>query len=392
MFLLSFAQFEREVIGERVRDKIAASKKKGLFMGGNIPLGYTNRDKKLVIVREEADRVRWIFQRYLELGSIGRLLEEMNRLGIWTKVQTLANGKRRGGVAYGVGALAYLLKNPCYVGEIRHRGQIHAAEHEPIVDRATFDAVQASFNANVVARRVVSKASPFLLQGLLYDSAGNRMTPSHSRKKGARYRYYVSQAVLQSRNTEAGLVTRVPAPEIEALIERYIRHRCRDPHSDLRYLVKAQIARITVQRDSISVVLAGLESASAETADQSRNVVSLPWTKKPFRAIKGVDQEAPRPGQGLVPEQVTLAAIGTARRWVQELTAGRTLADVAREEGKGERHIRMLIPLAFVPPAAVGAIIAGRAPRLSNADIPKTSLSLGASPPAARCVWHLEKM
>ena len=120
--LLSFAQFEREVIGERVRDKIAASKRKGLFMGGNIPLGYINRDKKLVIVPEEAERVRWIFQRYLELGSMGLLLEEMNRLGIRTKVQTLSNGKKRGGVPYGKGALAYLLKNRCYVGEILHRG------------------------------------------------------------------------------------------------------------------------------------------------------------------------------------------------------------------------------------------------------------------------------
>ncbi len=120
--LLSFAQFEREVIGERVRDKIAASKTKGLFMGGNIPLGYINRDKKLVIVPEEAERVRWIFRRYLELGSIGRLLEEMNRLGIRTKVQILSSGRKRGGVPFGKGALAYLLKNRCYVGRDRPQG------------------------------------------------------------------------------------------------------------------------------------------------------------------------------------------------------------------------------------------------------------------------------
>lgn len=121
--LLSFAQFEREVIGERVRDKIAASKAKGLFMGGNIPLGYTNRDKKLVIVPEEAERVRWIFQRYLELSSIGRLLEEMNSRDIRTKVLILSSGKRRGGVLYGKGALAYLLKNRCYVGRFFTRAR-----------------------------------------------------------------------------------------------------------------------------------------------------------------------------------------------------------------------------------------------------------------------------
>ena len=192
--LLSFAQFEREVIGERVGDKIAASKRKGLFMGGNIPLGYVNRDKKLVIVPEEAERVRWMFLRYLELGSIGHLLEELNRLSLRTKALTLSSGKKRGGVPFGKGALAYLLKNRCYVGEISHKGQIHAADHPAIITRETFEAVQATFAANAVARKAKSKATAFLLAGYLFDSAGNRMTPSHSRKKGVRYRYYVSQA------------------------------------------------------------------------------------------------------------------------------------------------------------------------------------------------------
>jgi len=177
--LLSFAQFEREVIGERVRDKIAASKKKGLFMGGNIPLGYTNRDKKLVIAPEEAERVRWIFRRYLELGSIGLLLEEMNGLGIRTKVQMLSSGNKRGGVPYGKGALAYLLKNRCYMGEIVHQGVAHAGDHKPIIDRTTFDAVQASLAANAVVRKAEAKPSDLLLTGLMFDSAGNRMTPSH---------------------------------------------------------------------------------------------------------------------------------------------------------------------------------------------------------------------
>jgi site-specific DNA recombinase len=154
--LLSFAQFEREVTGERIRDKIAASKKKGLFMGGNIPLGYINRDKKLVIVPEEAERVRWIFRRYLELGSIGLLLEEMTRLGIRTKVQTRTSGRKWGGVAFGRGPLAYLLRNRCYVGEILHKGQIHPADHEAILDRTTFDAVRTCLTANTVARKTKS--------------------------------------------------------------------------------------------------------------------------------------------------------------------------------------------------------------------------------------------
>lgn len=357
--LLSFAQFEREVIGERVRDKIAASKAKGLFMGGNIPLGYTNQNKKLVIVSEEAERVRWMFQRYLELGSIGLLLEEMNQQDIRTKVLTLSSGKKRGGVRYGKGALAYLLKNRCYVGEILHKGQIHAADHEPIVDRPIFDAVQVSLGANVVARTARAKASPFLLQGLLFDSEGNRMTPSHSRKKGVRYRYYVSQAVLQSRKAQAGQVFRVPAPDVEAVIERFLRDRCRGGQGDIRALVEFQIARITVLPDSISVELASPDGVEGSKAALAGQIVSLPWSKKHFHATKGIDHEPSVPGGDLVAVRATPTAIGTARRWVGELMTGRPLAEIAREEGKGERYIRMLIPLAFVSPHKLKELLAG---------------------------------
>jgi site-specific DNA recombinase len=364
--LLSFAQFEREVIGERVKDKIAASKKKGLFMGGNIPLGYINRDKKLIIVPQEAERVRWIFRRYLELGSIGLLLEEMSRLGIKTKVQTLSNGNKRGGVPYGKGAFAYLLRNRCYVGEILHNGQIHAADHKPIIDRATFDAVQASLAANTVDRKAKAKASPFLLQGLLFDSAGNRMTPSHCRKKGVRYRYYVSQAILQSRKADAGQVFRVPAPDIEAQIERFLRDRCRDSRGDPRALVEAQIARITVQPDSIGVELAGVDRAKGDEPRQPRQTVSLPWSKKPFRADKGVESASASPSGApdvdLKARDAVLNAIGKARRWMDEMTAGSNLTEIAQREGCTARHARAMIQLAFVSPRFVQAIVDGVMP------------------------------
>jgi DNA invertase Pin-like site-specific DNA recombinase len=370
--LLSFAQFEREVIGERVRDKIAASKAKGLFMGGNIPLGYTNQNKKLIIVPQEAERVRWIFQSYLELGSIGRLLEEMNLQNIRTKVLTLSSGKKRGGVLYGKGALAYLLKNRCYVGQILHKGQIHPGDHEPIIDRTLFDAVQASLEANVVARKISTKASPFLLKGLLFDSAGNRMTPSHSRKKGVRYRYYISQAVLQSRKGQAGHVFRVPAPDVEAVIERFLVDRCRGSKGDIRALVEDQIAQITVQSDSISVELADPNGAQDGQALPTRQIVSIPWSKKPFHAAKGIDHGLSDQGGGLLPAQTTLAAIGTARRWVAELTAGRELGDIAREEDKSERYIRMLIPLAFVTPQKLKELLAGTAVVTSAVELAST--------------------
>jgi site-specific DNA recombinase len=375
--LLSFAQFEREVIGERVRDKIAASKRKGLFMGGNIPLGYLNKDKKLVIVPEEAERIRWMFQRYLELGSIGHVLEEMNRLGLRTKVLTLSSGKRRGGVPFGKGALAYLLKNRCYVGEISHKGQIHAADHDPIITRETFEAVQVILAANTVARRAKSKTTAFLLTGCLFDSAGNRMTPSHSRKKGVRYRYYVSQAVLQSRKGEAGEVFRVPAPEIEALIGRFLRDHYRDQQTDLRSLIEAQITKISIEAGSISVELGGATDSPSSLPTQ---IVSLPWTKRPFRVPKGVVAEptAPTisPDFDFKARESVLAAIKRAKRWVDQLIAGTSLPEIASQEGMSPRHIRLLTSLAFVSPHLMSEII--------NGDKPYTATNLAGQVPL---VW-----
>ena len=158
--LLSFAQFEREVIGERVRDKIAASKRKGIWAGGPAPLGYRCAGKKLVIVPEEADTVRLIFTRYRELGSVGALIEELDRRGIRTKATGLADGRVRGHIRFGAGSLAYLLKNRAYIGEVVYRGEVHRGEHEPIVGRGLFEAVQAQLAANAVARQVRLKGTP----------------------------------------------------------------------------------------------------------------------------------------------------------------------------------------------------------------------------------------
>ena len=199
--LLSFAQFEREVIGERVRDKIAASKRKGIWVGGSVPLGYASVNKKLVVVPEEAETVRLIFRRYLELGSIRDLAEDLDRRGIRTRRQTLSTGKIRGGIRFGVGALAHLLRNRFFIGEVVYRGAVHPGEHEPILDRALFDAVQAKLAAGANARQLKLKASPSILAGRIFDERGNRMTPTHTNKQGARYRYYVSHALLQKRET-----------------------------------------------------------------------------------------------------------------------------------------------------------------------------------------------
>jgi site-specific DNA recombinase len=223
--LLSFAQFEREVIGERVRDKIAASKRKGLWVGGPIPLGYATVNKKLVLVPEEAETVRTMFRLYLKCGSVGALAEELTRRKIVSRVRSLANGRTQGGNPYSVGALAHFLENRFYLAEVVYRGEIHAGEHESIIDRSTFDAVQAKLAENVRTRRVRVGNSPAILMGRIFDDRGNRMTPSHSNKDGVRYRYYVSHAVLQRRKQDAGRVARVPALELEKIVVEALRTR-----------------------------------------------------------------------------------------------------------------------------------------------------------------------
>ena len=201
--LLSFAQFEREVIGERIRDKIAASKKKGMWMGGVPPLGYQAQDRKLVIVDSEAEIVRFIFRRYAELGSVRWLRDELEALSIQSKLRTSASGRISGGKPFARGALYLMLQNRIYRGEIVHNRQSYPGEHEPIIDQPLWDAVQAQLAGNAAQHNDCGKTrQPSLLAGMLFDRDGNRMTPSHAVKKGTRYRYYVSRSLITKDRTE----------------------------------------------------------------------------------------------------------------------------------------------------------------------------------------------
>jgi DNA invertase Pin-like site-specific DNA recombinase len=184
--LLSFAQFEREVAGERIRDKVAASKKKGIWVGGVVPLGYRLDGRKLVIDEVEAATVKMIFERYMQLGGLTPLLAELHQRGITTRRRTLSTGKTVGGIPLGRGALGYLLKNRMYVGDLNHRGKSYPGEHPPIIDRKLFDAVQTKLVENRAAAHHRQAASEALLMGRIFDDRGNRMTPTHSRKNGAR--------------------------------------------------------------------------------------------------------------------------------------------------------------------------------------------------------------
>src|ERR1700744_3912008 len=218
--LLSFAQFEREVTSERIRDKIAASKRKGIWVGGNLPLGYEMRDGKVAVVEEEAEQVRYIYRRYLELGSVNELVRDLGERNIKTKFKILSTGKARGGIPFGRGPLYYLLSNHFYIGEVKYKNEILPGEQPPILDRALFEAVRQKALAQWSHRTVVRNKSDHLLAGLLFDDAGHRIIPTHATKAGIRYRYYASTPVLhgEAKTASAGSISRVPAADIEDIV------------------------------------------------------------------------------------------------------------------------------------------------------------------------------
>jgi site-specific DNA recombinase len=194
--LLSFAQFEREVAGERIRDKIAASKRRGLWMGGVVPLGYEPNDRSLRIVPKEAELVSTIFTRYLELGSVDHLTATLRANGIRRNQYVSRRGRMRGGGTFSRGTLYHLLSNPIYLGRIRHKEVTYEGQHPAIIEQAIWDQVQAQLQSS--ARRIRGRRtdrSVSLLRGKIFDNEGHPMTPTYTPKaNGQRYRYYVSQA------------------------------------------------------------------------------------------------------------------------------------------------------------------------------------------------------
>ena len=221
--LLSFAQFEREVTGERIRDKIAASKKKGMWMGGNVPLGYDPDERTLVINPAEAETVRHIFALYRELGCVRRVKEEVDRLGLRTKLSTTAKGTERGGKAFSRGHLYTLLSNQIYTGQIAHKGELYPGQHPALIDDESWSTVRDQLAANTSNHRHRAKAAePSLLAGLLVDARGERLTASHAVKKGRRYRYYVSAALITEAGTDRAQGWRLAAREIEETVIRIL--------------------------------------------------------------------------------------------------------------------------------------------------------------------------
>jgi DNA invertase Pin-like site-specific DNA recombinase len=297
--LLSFAQFEREVTSERIRDKIAASKRKGLWVGGIVPLGYATRDRKIVVVAEEAERVCTIFRRYLELGSLNLLMADLRERGIATKMRSLKTGRTIGGIPFTRGPLAHFLRNRFYIGEVVFKGEVLPGEQPAILDRDLFDAVQAKLSDHRNNQTVARGKSDALLTGRIYDDRGNRMTPSHVRKGGIKYRYYLSSSLLHGQPERAGSVRRVPAAEVEALVASVVRGYLGDStERDDRDLIRNHVVRVEVQAGQLAVELKPLASGDspAEVADD-RLVLRVPWKKTPIkrrREIMAPASESPQ--------------------------------------------------------------------------------------------------
>jgi DNA invertase Pin-like site-specific DNA recombinase len=362
--LLSFAQFEREVTGERIRDKIAASKRKGLWMGGVVPLGYRVENRKLVVDESEAGQVRMLFQRYLEIGSVPRLQEELRQDGFVTRPRTLSSGRVIGGIPFTNGPLGHLLRNRVYLGEIKHKGNTYPGEHEAIVPGELFDAVQARLAQNKAGERRWW-GSQALLIGRIYDDRGNQMTPSHANKNGARYRYYVSQAVLQRCRENAGTISRVPAPEVEQAVVKAIRTQVplgRDDAPD-QDVIARMVERVIVRDGVLEIILqvvAGFEPRS----------LTIPWLrprhtrKRELVLPEGAGEGAYRP---IRPEARTRLLLGIARGrvWLDELVSGLVTSThaIAAREGMSERSVRMTLSLAFLAPDLVKAAVEGRLTR-----------------------------
>ena len=390
--LLSFAQFEREITGERIRDKVAASKRKGIWMGGAVPLGYRVENRALHVVEDEAEFVRVLFRRYLEVGSVVRLKTLLDAENVCSPIRTSGTGRRSGGAPISRGHLYWILSNPIYVGRLRHKGQIHEGLHSAIIDRETWDRVQQRLESQTQARRISRPDDHSFLAGKLYDDRGNRMGASHASRGGRRWRYYVSRAALTGRRQDAGSAVRIPAPEIEnrvaravgahlavqasAIDDRQINHgvvggsqmitqdeQTRRPATEND--VRNAIERATISATRIEILLSG----SVVDEGQDR-VLTLPWTRLSSRRRREIipgagEAQQPLRAMRTKARDVFIKALRDARRWLDELQSdpSQTIESLAVREGKSERSIRMTISLGFISPVLAKAAMEGRLPR-----------------------------
>ena len=364
--LLSFAQFEREVTGERIRDKIAASKKKGLWMGGVVPLGFRVKDRALHVVEEHAALIRLIYERYLAIGSVVRLKAALDRECITLPQRQDRAGRANGGGPFSRGHLHKILTNPVYIGQITHKGQVHEGQHPPILDRALWDAVQQRLASQTQAagHRQPSDAP---LSSKLFDDRGNRMTPTWAAKGEKRWRYYVSQALLQGRKAEAGSCPRVAAEAIEAAVFQALAEQ--GAGSDVG--VEGTDTRLPTEVERIVIGSGQITITVRSDAEADQTTIQVPWTPSASRRRRTIipcdsagEDAALRPMR-VEAQAKLIEALRNAHGWLDELLAdpGTSTRSIAEREGRSERSVRMVLTLAFVDPAIITAAVERRLPR-----------------------------
>ncbi len=361
--LLSFAQFEREVTRERVRDKVAASKARGMWMGGFVPLGYEVRDRKLVVVAEEAKKVRLIFERYLALGSVMALVDELNTKGVTSKVRIARSGNVSGGGKFSRGALYLMLQNRTYLGEVAFKGHIYPGEQEAIVDRTVFERVGALLALNRNNHLTgVHAAEPSLLMGKVWDDDGRLMSPDHAVKRGKRYRYYASDA---DRSAKAPRPCRVPAGDLEGLVLSQLRKRFNEETAPTcllsldtmsavgqRQMVQDHVQRIEVRGDSVAIGFVGEEF---ETIVPAAIVCRGRETRLAVAPADG--------GRTCCdPALLKLVAKAQIAREAVEQSSDTSIAEIAFAHGFTRDYFGVLLRIAYLAPDIVGAILEGRQP------------------------------
>lgn len=389
--LLSFAQFEREVTTERIRDKIAASKRKGIFMGGPVPLGYRVDQRKLLIVEEEAETVRLIFKLYLELKSVLAVKRELDFRQLRTRVRHRRNGSSYGGIAFFIGTISAILRNRVYIGETVHKGQYFDGEHQPVLDQSLFDTVQAMLGDNTNGKARTTHRMSSLLTGKIFDSNGNRMKPASSNKNGLRYTYYCSRALFDKLPKDAGDPARASARTVDGLVLDALRTRfaqLQQKSEDYKKsgipdiadkfagndsaLIDRYLERVEIYKDCISITFT--EQANHPSEDLPRTI-RVRWSsakKQRSEIIEAPAATSSEPAAHYLTRgnrQRLVQAIAKAHSWIDDLNKGRLkdLDAIAEHEGKSLRNIRMMINLAFLAPDIIKAALNGTLPESINA-------------------------
>lgn len=407
--LLSFAQFEREVTGERIRDKIAASKRKGMWMGGTIPVGYDINDRKLVINEKSAELVREIFRLYLKFGCVRSLKKHLDQNGIRTTIRVSKTGRTSGGCSFSRGALHKILRSRTYLGEVPHKDKSYPGQHEPIINSELWEQVQSRLSEGIRGmRHGINAAAPSLLRGLVFDSDGNRLTPSHANKNGKRYRYYVSQLVIQNPAASTASPGRIPARDLEQVVITELKglfssgdrvvNTLAEPDDDVPVTQK-----LIESGHQIAKQLEGLGGASLSEFFSTlvarvvvhENLVEIHIDKRNLRGyLLGMNVQQNRsegsqaapiilsvhmrlrryygqirlivPGQSVNPAQIPPApalvrAIARAHTWVRMIVSGeyKDQRAIAAATGLDERYVSKIINAAFLAPEIVETIFRG---------------------------------